>query len=235
MMEVRLARSAVCTFFTTRQEESLFCSFAGGNTRTATMENAVDFDQFDPVTAPRLAELRDRRFLVFIGTMDYYPNVDAVCWFAKSVFSELRKFDPSLEFFIVGRNPTRQVTALGKARNITVTGAVADPRPYLREALAFVAPLRIARGIQTKVLEALAMAKWTLASPGVCKSFGEELPTGIIPCATAADYHDALAQNLSSTELAIREHARRRFSWQTNLQIFINEVENAMRGKIHSA
>lgn len=61
------------------------------------MENGVDFAWLDPAVAPRLPELRGRRFLVFIGTMDYYPNADAVCWFAESVFGEMKKNDPSLE------------------------------------------------------------------------------------------------------------------------------------------
>lgn len=106
---------------------------------------------------------------------------------------------------------------------------MADPRPYLADALAFVAPIRIARGIQTKVLEAIAMAKPTLASPDVCESFGEELPRGIIPCATPADYCDALSRDLSTLDPAIREQGRRRFSWETNLQVFLDEVENAIR------
>jgi len=227
-MEVELARPATATLFTTRQEELLFRSIAGGKLRTATMENGVNFDQFAPSVIPRLAELRGRRYLVFVGTMEYYPNADAVCWFAESVFGELRKADPSLEFFIVGRNPTSDVVNLGKIPNITVTGAVADPRPYLADALAFVAPIRIARGVQSKLLDAIAMAKWTLASPGVCKCFGEELPTGIIPCATPADYCDALSRDLSTPNPAILEDGRRRFSWETNLQVFLDEVEHAI-------
>jgi sugar transferase (PEP-CTERM/EpsH1 system associated) len=228
-LEVELARPAAGTLFTTRPEEMLFRSFAGENLRTASMENGVLFDQFDPAAAPRLAELHGRRFLLFVGTMDYHPNVDAVCWFAESVFPELRKRDPSLEFLIVGRNPTPQVARLEKIPNVTVTGAVQDPSPYLADALALVAPMRIARGIQNKVLEAIAMSKWSLASPEVCKCFGEELPRGIIPCATPADYCGALSRDLSTPDPGIREQGRRRFSWETNLQVFLNEVENAMR------
>ena len=227
--ELDLARPASVTLFTTRREEALFRSFASEEVRTATMENGVDFDWLDPDKAPRLAELRGRRLLVFIGTMDYFPNADAVCWFAESVFGELRKRDSSLEFFIVGRNPTREVIGLGKMPNVTVTGAVPDPRPYLADALAFVAPIRIARGIQTKVLEAIAMAKPTLASSDVCRSFGEELPRGIMQCDTQADYGGALSQDLTTTgDPAIREQGRRRFSWETNLQFFLSEVEKAM-------
>ncbi len=234
-LEVKLARPAAWTFFTTRREELLFRSFADEKVRTGAMENGVEFDRFDPAIAPRLEELRGRRFLAFVGTMDYYPNADAVRWFAETVFGELRKRDPSLEFFIVGRNPTREVVLLGKLPNITVTGAVADPRPYLADALALVAPLQIARGIQNKVLEAIAMGKWILASPAVCKTFGEDLPAGIIPCATPGDYCDALSQDLSRVDPAIREGGRRRFSWEINLQEFFEEAENAMRGQVHSA
>jgi sugar transferase (PEP-CTERM/EpsH1 system associated) len=229
--EVDLARPAAGTLFTTCPEETLFRSFAGENLRTASMENGVLFDQFDPAVTPRLAELRGRRFLVFVGTMDYHPNADAVCWFAESVFPELRKRDPSLEFFIVGRNPTPEVARLGKIPNIIVTGAVANPGPYLADALALVAPMRIARGIQNKVLEAIAMSKWSLVSPEVCKCFGEELPWGIIPCATSADYCEALSRDLSTPDPGIREEGRKRFSWETNLQVFLDEVENAMRSR----
>jgi len=228
-LEVEYARRATQSLFTTRPEEALFHSFAGDEPRTATMENGVDFEAFDPAMVPRLPELRGRRYLIFVGSMDYYPNADAVCWFAETVFPELRKRDPKLEFFIVGRNPTREVVELGKMPNITVTGGVPDPRPYLADALAFVAPLRIARGIQMKVLEATAMSKWTLASPDVCKCFGDDVPRGIIPCATAADYADALSRDLTVVDPEIREQGRRRFSWETNIQVFLNEAENAMR------
>jgi sugar transferase (PEP-CTERM/EpsH1 system associated) len=227
--EIELSRRATRTFFTTRKEENLFRSFAGEALPTATMENAVDFERYDPLTGPRLPELQGRRFVVFVGTMDYYPNVDAVCWFAESVFGELRKLDRSLEFLIVGRNPSRQVLGLQKMENVTVTGTVADPRPYLADALAFVAPMQMARGIQTKVLEAIAMGKWTLASPGVCASFGPDLPLGIIECLSAQDYCDSLRRDLPTFDAAVREEGRQRFSWEKNLAALIQEVEQASR------
>jgi glycosyltransferase involved in cell wall biosynthesis len=93
---------------------------------------------------------------VFVGMMDYYPNCDAVLYFAKDVLPRIRSEIPAFEFRIVGRQPTAAVRALGRLPGVTVSGAVPDVRPHHAEALLAVAPFRIARGIQNKVLEAMA-------------------------------------------------------------------------------
>jgi sugar transferase (PEP-CTERM/EpsH1 system associated) len=98
-----------------------------------------------------------RPSVVFIGEMDYFPNVDAVQFFCQEVFPLVRKEVPEAAFYIVGRNPTRPVTALNREPNVTVTGGVPDVRPYLSNAMVAVAPFRIARGIQNKILEAMSM------------------------------------------------------------------------------
>ena len=93
--------------------------------------------------------------------MDYWPNVDAVGWFARDVLPALRRHRPALRFWIVGANPAAAVQALAALPGVHVTGRVADMRPYSRHADVVVAPLRIARGIQNKVLEAMAMGgRW---------------------------------------------------------------------------
>jgi glycosyltransferase involved in cell wall biosynthesis len=91
--------------------------------------------------------------------MDYWPNVDAVVWFAREVLPRIRQHDASARFHVVGMNPHRTVRALGSDAAVNVTGRVDDVRPYLRHARAVVAPLRVARGIQNKVLEAMAMGR----------------------------------------------------------------------------
>jgi sugar transferase (PEP-CTERM/EpsH1 system associated) len=103
--------------------------------------------------------------LVFTGTMDYRPNVEAVCWFAEEVYPKLRAARPQLTFTIAGRDPVATVARLGQRPGIRVTGTVQDIRPYLAGAAVAVCPLRIARGIQNKVLEAMAMEKPVVASP----------------------------------------------------------------------
>jgi sugar transferase (PEP-CTERM/EpsH1 system associated) len=94
--------------------------------------------------------------LIFTGQMDYLPNVDAVVRFARTVLPRLRQRFPRLQFLVVGRSPTSAVRRLAPLPGVTVTGAVPDLGPYLRRAWLFVAPLRIAQGVQTKVLEAMA-------------------------------------------------------------------------------
>jgi glycosyltransferase involved in cell wall biosynthesis len=89
--------------------------------------------------------------------MDYFPNVDAVTHFSREVFPRVRRRVPDARFVIVGKNPLPAVRRLTGFSGVHVTGTVADVRPFLRQAAVAVAPLRIARGIQNKVLEAMAM------------------------------------------------------------------------------
>jgi polysaccharide biosynthesis protein PslH len=97
--------------------------------------------------------------LVFTGAMDYWANVDAVTWFASEIWPQVRSAVPGAEFWIVGARPHPRVRDLDNREGIRVTGTVPDVRPYLQHARAVIAPMRIARGIQNKVLEAMAMDK----------------------------------------------------------------------------
>src|SRR5690606_21007988 len=103
--------------------------------------------------------------LVFVGAMDYWANIDAVNFFARRIFPAIRMHLPQVEFYIVGARPAAEVIALGALPGVKVTGSVPDVRPYLTHASLAVAPLRIARGIQNKVLEAMAMEKIVILSP----------------------------------------------------------------------
>jgi glycosyltransferase involved in cell wall biosynthesis len=105
----------------------------------------------------------NKPILLFTGAMDYYANIDGVVWFSKEIFPHLLKQFPSLTFYIVGRNPTPEVKALVNS-HIKVTGYVEDIRPFYEMATIYVAPLRIARGIQNKILEAMAMARPVIAT-----------------------------------------------------------------------
>ena len=98
--------------------------------------------------------------MVFTGAMDYWPNVDAVQWFAAEVLPPYaRAAHPDARFYIVGAQAVARGAGAGQQPGVIVTGTVPDVRPYLPHARLAVAPLRIARGIQNKVLEAMAMAK----------------------------------------------------------------------------
>ena len=120
--------------------------------------------------------------LVFTGAMDYWANVDAVEWFARKVFPEIRAQLPKVEFHIVGARPTAAVVALASLPGVTVTGSVPDVRPFLAHASLVVAPLRIARGIQNKVLEAMAMEKIAVVSPQAMAGISARPGRGIDRC-----------------------------------------------------
>ncbi len=127
--------------------------------------NGVDAAYWDPQGAYSNPYQPGERALVFVGAMDYRANVHAVQWFARTVWPHIFSRRQDARFYIVGSKPTAAVRALGQLAGITVTGRVEDVRPWLAHAHAVVAPLRIARGIQNKVLEAMAMEKVLLATP----------------------------------------------------------------------
>ena len=213
-------------FFTTPNELRLFQRIAP-EAAAACAGNGVDTDFFDPAAGfDTPADLVGRKFLVFVGMLNYFPNSDGVCWFAENIYPELRRRDPELDLLLVGRNPTRNVADLARIDGVTVTGAVADVRPYLAAARGVVVPLRIARGIQNKVLEALAMGKQVLASEEVCRTFMPDLPQGILRCRSADDYASAAATlpTVVAPDAGIAQAARSRFGWAANLAPLLAEL-----------
>jgi sugar transferase (PEP-CTERM/EpsH1 system associated) len=159
--------------------------------------------------------------VVFTGAMDYWPNVDAVIWFALQVLPQLLLIHPEVRFYIVGGNPTRAVQKLAAAPNVVVTGRVEDIRPYTQHALAAVAPMRIARGVQNKVLEAMAMEKPVVVSgkglEGIEAVHGKE----VLVADRSADYvkllDQILAGRFADMGAIARAHVMRGFNWEKNL------------------
>lgn len=162
----RVASQFDRSLFVSERETQLFAQLAPETAdRLMPLENGVDTAYFDGTVEYPNPYGPDERVMVFTGAMDYWANVDAVTWFAHAVFPLIREQDAGARFVIAGARPTEAVLALAEREGITVTGAVPDMRPYLAHARLAVAPLRIARGIQNKVLEAMAMGKPVLASP----------------------------------------------------------------------
>ncbi len=170
------------------------------------------------------------RVVVFTGAMDYRANVHAVEWFARAVWPRIVERRQDARFCIVGSNPAPAVRALGRLPGIVVTGRVDDVRPYLAHAHVVTAPLRIARGIQNKVLEALAMEKVVLATPaaweGIDDFAGRE---GCITDSTetmAAEVLRWLDQARPVRVPAARTMVQSRFDWARNLDAY----EAVLRG-----
>jgi glycosyltransferase involved in cell wall biosynthesis len=157
--------------------------------------------------------------------MDYWPNIDAVAWFASEVLPRVLAVRPDARFYIVGMNPAPAVSALGSHRGVTVTGTVPDVRPYVQHAAAVVAPLRVARGIQNKILEAMAMARpvviATAASAGVSGVPGREYEVAESPEEFA---QKVLAVLQPAAGAGMGQLARARitsdYAWDRNLATF---------------
>ena len=170
--EAEVARRADVTLLVTEEEAALFRARLEPASRAASdvraLGNGIDCDRFsaslvDP--APELAGTPGPH-LLFTGQMDYPPNVAAVVRFATQIMPAIRARFGEAQFHIVGRKPSLAVTALEGQTGTRVWGKVEDMRPWLAGADLVVAPLEIARGVQNKVLEAMAMARPVLASPG---------------------------------------------------------------------
>lgn len=154
------------SLFVSQAEAAFFCrrapALAG---KVHGIANGVDAMYWNPQRDYPDPYAADERAVVFVGAMDYRANVHAVHWFVREVWSSIASRQPRARFYIVGSKPARSVRMLGERADITVTGQVEDVRPYLAHAHVVAAPLRVARGIQNKVLEALAMEKVVLATP----------------------------------------------------------------------
>lgn len=188
------------------------------------LSNGVDLDYFC------LAGVDTQRFatapckLVFSGAMDYWPNVEGAVWFAEKIFPLLRQKVPEVSFCIAGRNPTPAVRALEKIPGIDVTGTVPDMRDHLATATICVVPLLIARGIQNKVLEAMAMERPVVATRGAATGThavdGEELIVADDEAAMANAIIDLLADEPRRREMGAkaRAYVEREHSWASHLQ-----------------
>lgn len=162
--EATIAARADASLFVTEAEAGLFRARSGlGDRPIEALENGVDLAFFDPAAVVP-EPTSGAPLLVFSGQMDYAPNVQAVTHFAQAILPRIRAVRAGARFAIVGRNPVPAVQALATHAGVEVVGAVADMRPWLAAADVVVAPLQVARGVQNKVLEAMAMGKPVVAS-----------------------------------------------------------------------
>lgn len=186
--------------------------------------NGVDTGYFDPGQRFPCPVPGHGPALVFTGAMDYWPNTDAVTWFADSVWPALRATRPDLRWWIVGAKPDRRVRALAAQPGVVVTGRVPDVRPWLAHATLAVTPLRIARGVQNKLLEAMAMGLPVVASSGAATG----LDTATRAILSLADEPGAMTaailqlldapQRCAAQGLAGRRQAVEAYGWSSRLR-----------------
>lgn len=196
-LEAELAARARAVTVVSRAEADLLRQFCtAGDVRV--VPNGVDLDYFQP--QPGVGEAG----CVFVGALDYRPNVDGICWFCREVWPEVRRRLPQAALAIVGRKPVPAVRRLAGVPGVTVTGQVPDVRPHVARAAVAVVPLRIARGVQNKVLEALAMGKAAVASPPALAALQAEPGTHLLRADSAAEWVEAVTRLLGDADLRRR-------------------------------
>ena len=226
--EMRLVRelerwgceNARACFLIAAEEVALFARNVSAAKPVHVLGNGMAFDSFyPPENVPSLAE----PLFLFTGVMDYKPNVDAVVWFVEHCWAGIKKVLPHARFVIAGMNPNRQVLALADEEGVEVTGFVDDILPYYHEAAVFVAPFRLARGVQNKVLQAAAcgvpIVTTSMGAEGI--AFSGEATMAIADSALAFSRAciSAVQDATASRERALRALAaiRQDYGWPQQL------------------
>lgn len=220
--EKKVSRYVDCSVFVSDQEAELFQRLVPDSGPVVAVPNGVDTDYFSP--APIRKKPAGPPTLMFSGVMDYYANTDGVRWFCRDILPLVLAERPDVRVDIVGSNPTPAIRSLADDYPVRVTGFVEDIRPYYRDAAVCVVPLKIARGIQNKVLEAMAMGRPVVTTPialeGIPASHGVHLRRAGDAREFAAQVLELLADadTARQTGQAARQFVRDRFSWATAME-----------------
>jgi sugar transferase (PEP-CTERM/EpsH1 system associated) len=227
--DLAIARAFDVGLFVSPAEAAWFRDRLGRDGAHVThVNNGVDSAYFDPRHGGQSPFPETERAVVFTGAMDYWANVDAVRWFAREVWPSVHHDEPRAAFYIVGSRPTAEVKAL-EADGIHVTGTVPDVRPYLAAAAVVVAPMRIARGVQNKVLEAMAMARPVIVTTKGLEGIAAEDGRDLLVADDVEDFARRVLEVLAGTHSGLgkasRRLVRRDYTWRASCIKFLGLVK----------
>ncbi|MCJ7569727.1 MAG: glycosyltransferase [Anaerolineales bacterium] len=172
------------------------------------LRNGVDFHYF----SPNPAIIKEEASIVMSGKMSYHANVSMVLHFCNEIIPHIRKIKPYVKLFIVGKDPPREIQALGEKNGISVTGAVEDIRPYIQSATVAVSPVTYGAGIQNKVLEGMACGIPVVASPKAVSGLDIQPGKHLLVAENPETFATAVLLLLEDADLRIRiGNAGRRF------------------------
>ncbi len=203
-------------------EAQAYRDHVGEHPGLAAVSNGVDLEYFSPLPEGQ------PNTIVFVGVLNYRPNADGLVWFVKEVLGLLRERVPDVKFLIVGRHPTPRVRELGDEPGVEVIGSVPDVRTYLEQATAVIAPLRIARGVQNKVLEAMACQRAVVCSPGAAEGIEGVDNEHLLVADHPGQWVEQLERLLADAELrdriatAARHHVETHYSWEQSLMPMVS-------------
>jgi sugar transferase (PEP-CTERM/EpsH1 system associated) len=218
--EKKINQSFDSSVFVSQKEQLLFKNAYPKARNLVTIRNGVDVDFFSPGPDDGLEDPPKKGpVLMFAGVMDYYANVDGVLWFCQRIFPLIKKQIPDVCLVIAGSRPVSSIQKLNNRDDIRVTGYVRDIRPWYARADVCIVPLRIARGVQNKVLEAMAMAKPMVSTPealqGICCLSGHHLVSADTPGAFAQAVVDVLKNPDHARKLSqsARKFVQKEYDW----------------------
>jgi len=206
-----------------RAEADVYDSFTHVGAATIAT-NGVDLEYFAPV------DCEAQPALAFVGALDYLPNEDAAVWFSREVWPAIRAKFPTAEFRIIGRNPSPAVRSLTDIPGVNLVGQVPDVRPFVCSAAVVVVPLRLARGVQNKVLEAMAMAKAVVAAPASLVALQTVPGMHLLSASTPQEWIEAVCELLADPGRceqlgrAARKYVEEHHHWERCLQPLLRAI-----------
>jgi sugar transferase (PEP-CTERM/EpsH1 system associated) len=231
--EQQICERSSCVIVTTEREADLLRQIAP-QAWVHVIPNGVDTEFFRQTDQPPAGPPT----VGFIGDMSYFPNEEAVTFFAHQVLPLVRQSAPDARFLIVGRNPTANVRKLEEIGGVEVTGSVPDIRPYLSRMLATVAPFSIAAGIQNKILEAMASGLPVVCTTRAAQGLSTDAAQAVDVADGAPDIAAKLTRLLGDVPLSrhrgmeCRRQVVSHYSWQTSLDRLLGLLANPVRHQI---
>lgn len=179
------------------------------------VSNGVDLGYFTN-TSPEIK----KHLLVYVGQMNWQPNIDAVVYFLKEMYPRIKADVSDVSFSIVGSNPPEAIKKLAQENGAKTTGYVPDTRPIVSQAEVFVVPLRIGGGTRLKILEAMAMGKAIVSTSIGCEGIGAEHEKNILIADSQEDFAKSVIRIFNDTTLrdnlgvAARKFVEKNYSWE---------------------
>lgn len=208
-------------FFISENEVQLFAKQTGNADKVSVLANGLDTSVFYP---PCIAPQADSPVFLFTGVMNYKPNEDAVLWFALSMWPKIKEAYADARFIIAGMQPSSRIQQLEKIPGIEVTGYVDDILPFYHQASIFVAPFRLARGVQNKILQAMACGLPIVTTPLGAEGINCEPGVHLLTASTAEAFIESVKYLQSNKRLQLtmqskaRELIQTHYSWDSVLQ-----------------
>lgn len=208
-----------CLFISANEVE-LFLQSTPDIGKVKVVGNGMDTESFRPSSQPKPSKGPN---LLFTGVMDYLPNEDAVAWFVEGAWNRVRERYPDAQFYIAGMNPSTKVKSLSRYPGVIVTGFVDDIRGYFDSAHVFVAPFRLARGVQNKVLQAFSCGLPTITTAMGCEGIACRAGEHVLVANTLDEIVEQIAWVMTNQNEArdlgarARDLIEREYSWDGKL------------------